>query len=137
MKTRLLKTSVMYLAAAIFCGIFAVVYESFSHGVYSPYMICAFVFPLVMGCIPFALIDHLYKKKAQRYILPESFSVYTYGFGVAALTVGSIIRGVLDIYGTTNSLSGIYWAAGLILVFIGASLYILKLTLAIAAKYNS
>ena len=37
---------------AAFCAIFAAIYEHFSHQVYSPYMICAFLFPVCLGIVP-------------------------------------------------------------------------------------
>ncbi len=43
------RTSLNYLWISLFCLLFGAVYELFSHGVYSMYMIYAFVFPL--GCI--------------------------------------------------------------------------------------
>lgn len=74
--------------------IFGIIYEIFSHQVYSNYMIYAFLIPLLLGIIHIIfnklLIDELYK------------------MGVITLTVGSIIKGVLDIYGTTNNLVFIY-----------------------------
>ena len=38
--------------------------------------------------------------------------------GIYTFAVGSIFRGILDIYGTTNALSAVYWWAGVVL-FIG------------------
>ena len=32
--------------------------------------------------------------------------------GILTLTVGCLLRGVLDIYGTTNWLCGVYWVVG-------------------------
>lgn len=47
-----------------------------------------------------------------------------YHSGIATLTVGSIIRGVLDIYGTTNQLTNYYWIVGIILIAISLIQYI-------------
>ncbi len=51
--------------------------------------------------------------------LPGSFELNAWGSGIAALTVGSIFRGVLDIYGTTNKLWIVYPIVGLVLLAAG------------------
>ena len=43
---------------------------------------------------------------------PHTLAGKLYHSGIAALTVGSIVRGVLDIYGTTNALADYYWIIG-------------------------
>ncbi|MBQ2330188.1 MAG: hypothetical protein II387_05480, partial [Oscillospiraceae bacterium] len=52
-----------------------------------------------------------------------------YDCGVATLTVGSIFKGVLVIYGTTNRLSIVYLLAGIPLIAIGLILYLAPSTL--------
>lgn len=86
--------------------IFAAIYEYFSHQVYSGYMILAFTIPLVGGALPFLVIALLGRK------FPGRAAVNLYNSGIAALTVGSIMRGGLEIYGTTNNLTDVYWLAG-------------------------
>ena len=127
------KTAVIYAAAAAFCAVFGLVYESFSHGVYSPYMVWAFAFPLVLGAAPFLIIWGLseYNRENGRCnLVPCTLAAYTYASGIAALTVGSIMRGVLDIYGTTNKLSNVYWPFGIILTALGIIFYVIQLLLA-------
>lgn len=53
-------------------------------------------------------------------------SVCAYHSGIATLTVGSIFKGVLEIYGTTNQLIVVYWIAGFGLLFIGILTYLLS-----------
>ena len=101
-----------YLNATVFCAIFGAVYELFSHEVWSCFMICAFAFPLLLGAIPFFLMQKRGKPFPGR--TPDLVHA-----GVAALTVGSILQGVLEIYGTSNPLTAVYWAAGGVLVFVG------------------
>ena len=85
-----------YLVAAIFTLIFGIIYEIFSHNVFSIFMVGAFVIPLAFGSVP-ALI--IYKKGT---FVPFA-TRHLYGSGIAVLTLGSITKGVIDIYGTTNS----------------------------------
>ena len=108
------KTAFVYLLIALFCVLFGAVYEHFSHEVYSGYMIYAFAFPLVGGTLPFLALDLFPWKK-----YPSTIARNLYHSGIATLTVGSILQGVLEIYGTTNSLCGIYWVVGGILVIMG------------------
>ena len=110
---RALKTAFIYLIISLFCALFGAVYEVFSHGVYSFYMIYAFAFPLVGGTLPFLAIS-LFRKH-----YPDAIARNIYHSGIATLTVGSIIQGVLDIYGTTNRLTGLYWIVGIIMLISG------------------
>ena len=102
------------LIAALFCALFGAVYEAFGHGVYSYGMLYAFAFPLVMGVMPLYLIVSL------RAPYPGKGSLNLWHAGIAALTVGSIVTGVLEIYGTTNPLTVVYWILGAALSALGA-----------------
>ncbi|KIR03128.1 hypothetical protein P261_01943 [Lachnospiraceae bacterium TWA4] len=107
------KTAISYLCAAILCLLFACIYEHFSYGVYSIFMIGAFLFPLILGGFVFFLLWFFDKPT------PSDGWTMVYHCGVATLTVGSIVKGVLEIYGTTNWLTGIYWIVGILFVGIG------------------
>lgn len=111
-------TAFTYLLIALFCLLFGVIYEHFSHEVYSNYMIYAFAFPLVGGTIPFLTLS-----LAKVHPTPGCFCSKLYHCGIATLTVGSIIEGVLDIYGTTNSLTTVYWLVGFLLIITAICLY--------------
>ncbi|MBQ2952155.1 MAG: hypothetical protein IJE07_01220 [Clostridia bacterium] len=101
-----LPTAFIGLAATLFCAVFGGVYEIFSHGVWSGFMVYAFLFPLVLEAIPFCWLA--LRGKA----LPHPWALNLHHAGTATLTVGSIFEGVLAIYGTTNSLTLVYWIAG-------------------------
>ena len=105
------KTALVYVRLSLFVALFGAVYELFSHEVYSFYMIYAFVFPLAGGVLPFLMMAVL---QIKRY--PDVWFRNLYHSGIATLTAGSIVRGVLEIYGTTNSLTRFYWWAGAILI---------------------
>ena len=83
--------------------IFGYIYELFSHNVYSIYMQYAFIIPLTLGLIPFLI----FKSK-----IKSSFSITLYNDAVVTLTIWSLLKGVLEIYGTTNYLLDIFlWEA--------------------------
>ena len=109
------------LIAALFCALFGAVYEAFGHGVYSYGMLYAFAFPLALGVFPLYLIDVLhapYPGKALRNL---------WHAGIATLTVGSIVSGVLELYGTTNPLTIVYWILGGAAVLTGIVGYAFRL----------
>ena len=63
-----------YLTASVFCALFGAVYELFSHGVYSYWMIYAFAFPLLLGAIPcLAALQEIMQEWGLRFLfhLPE------------------------------------------------------------------
>lgn len=108
---RAVKTAFSYLLVSLFCLVLGAVYEYFSHEVYSYYMIYAFAIPLAGGTLPFLAMA---LKQNGRY--PGAMSRNLYHAGIATLTVGSIISGALEIYGTTNALVMAYWVVGAILI---------------------
>lgn len=109
-----------YLLAAIVCAGFGAVYESFSHGVYSYYMLYAFMIPLLGGTLPFSCVLYFRNK------IPRPMARRFHHFGISALTVGCIICGVLEIYGTTNRLVIVYFTVGGMFLFLGNLMYLLQ-----------
>ncbi len=118
-KNKFVKRSVMYFCISMFCAVFGGIYEIFSHGVYSNYMMYAFLFPLIGGTL-YNLILYSLRLRLQR-----GLSLIFYNTGIAALTIGSIVRGILDIYGTDNILANVYRYAGVVFVFLGVVFYAL------------
>lgn len=118
------------LAAAVFLAIFGAVYEQFSHGVYSPFMMYAFAIPLVLGAAPYAVL--LWRGKC-----PERPFLNLWNGGIAVLSVGSVFRGVLEIYGTTNDLAVVYPVMGGILLGLGALYALLGLLSGKTAREDS
>lgn len=112
-RNRMRVIGMRYLMATLFCIVFAAVYEYFSHQVYSDYMIFAFAFPMIGGALPFLLVALRGRN------FPDDIAISLYNPGIASLTVGSIMHGVLDIYGTTNSLINVYWIVGTFLTVAG------------------
>ena len=106
------------LSYRIYC-IFAFMYEHFSHGVTSFYMVCAFLIPLLGGFLVNLII------KSAGFAIPGKWSANLYNSGIAALTVGNLVKGALDIYGTTNRLTVIYLIVGLVLILAGTIQYVI------------
>ena len=74
----------------MFLALFGAVYELFSHEVYSYFMIYAFAVPLMLGVMPYALL--LISRK-----VPGRAALIPWNSGIAALSVGCVFRGVLEI----------------------------------------
>ena len=109
-----------YLLATIVCASFGAVYESFSHGVYSYYMLYAFMIPLLGGTLPFSCVLYFRNK------IPRPMARRFHHFGISALTVGCIFCGVLEIYGTTNHLVIVYFTVGGMFLCLGNLMYLLQ-----------
>ncbi len=108
-----IKNSLIYnLIGTVFLVVFGAIYEYFSHGVYSYFMIYAFVVPLMMGVIPYQIM--FLKGYA-----PNRIFINLWNSAIATLSIGSVFAGVLAIYGTTNRLVYVYPVAGTLLIFAG------------------
>ncbi len=114
------RNSFIYLLISIFLAITGFVYEQFSHGIYSFSMMYAFMVPLVLGTLLNAVLERM-KAHAPAYITRQLWHT-----GVATLTLGLMVRGVFEIYGTANVLLNLYYIAGLILLLAGTCLYLLR-----------
>jgi hypothetical protein len=142
---RYLKTSFIYLIVSIVLMIAGAVYEHFSFGVYSYFMIYAFAIPLAGGALPF-LAKYMRNIRGTKsssgsaagitaYSGAAEATAYSgaatetaaaghheaiYHLALATLTAGSIVHGILAICGRPNSLTVIYLIAGLLLLAVTA-----------------
>ena len=112
------RTAFVYLLLTAFTAFFGGIYEVFSHGVWSGWMVYAFAFPLGLGAIPFGWLS------LKRKPLPRGCQLHH--AGVATLTIGSVMEGVLAIYGTTNHLTHLYWIVGAAMLLLGQLIRLLR-----------
>ncbi len=122
MRKELMQRRDRWLLATAGTVFFAAVYECFSHQVYSRAMILAFLYPLLGGFIPATLLM-LAKAKLQ----PGEWTRSLWDAGIASLTLGSLFRGVLEIYGTTSRLSAVLPVLGWTLLALGLISWVLEL----------
>lgn len=115
------KQSIVYLFISIFCILFCLIYEMFSHNVYSSYMRKAFLIPLIFG---FCLSIIIYIFKLKRFT--NRISINLYNASLATFTLYCFIRGVLEIYGTTNSLINLYLVIGTILIILSIFILLIR-----------
>jgi len=108
------------IIATAFIALFGAIYEAFSHGVYSYFMIYAFAIPLIMGVLLYAAL--LIKRKNPR----KSF-LNIWNTAIATLSIGCVFKGILDIYGTANDLILVYPVAGAVLAAAGMTMLVKQL----------
>ena len=94
------------------CAVFALIYELLSHGVMSWCMALLPLWPLLGGVFPFLLLARLRIPTAQ-------LTRCLWHAGLLTLTVGSLMTGVFEIYGSMSSLVRVYWIAGAALTAAG------------------
>lgn len=115
-KKILFKRSLRYLGVSAFLVVFNLIYGLFAHGVESLYMDYAFLVPLVLGTLVCLVLS----------FLPEAAETASrlWRMGIATLSVGFLLHGVFDIYGSASSLVPVFfWAAG-ILLLAGLAFYV-------------
>ncbi len=134
MYTSAIKTGMKYFAASIAIAAAAAVYGLFSHGVYSYFMTYAFMTPLLGGALPhlIAAMKGTDSSMANSADEREQSAASEEQAGpakiidakdiqlalIATLTIGSLLKGVLDIYGTTNRLLIAYPVLALLVLVI-------------------
>lgn len=111
----------IYIGVTIFAGIFSFVYELLSHQVYSNAMIYWFAIPLVLGVVPNALALAI-----PRLNVGSAWQKTMQAFAVATLSVGSVLQGIVEIYGTTNSLINYFFIVGGAFLLTGIIIWIVN-----------
>ena len=113
----------------VFVFVFAKIYGIFSHGVSSAFMSYAFLLPLSLIFLPKLLNlctgNRLWngsldtEEEEGKKLFLSSLASFLWKSGVAVLTVGSLYKGVLDIYGTSGSFEWVYLVVGIVTLAAG------------------
>ncbi len=111
-----------YLILSAFFLIFGLIYEAHSHGAYSNYMVFSFTIPLIFGSILYFII---YKSNIYKHLSELGMNIYN--TSILSLTLGSVMKGFLEIYGTTNKLIIIYPILSLGLIIISLIIIIISI----------
>ena len=105
-----LRKGMRYLTASLIIAAAAAVYGLFSHGVYSYCITYAFMIPLLFGAMPH-LTAAMKNASGKSGSGVKQFSPSKQAAAddiqlalIATLTTGSLLKGALDIYGTTSRL---------------------------------
>lgn len=120
---KLRKTALVYGLLSAFCGVFSIVYLQFSHGESSPFLIWLFAPSLLLGAAPALLFS---RAKAEK--MPHVRVRRLWNSAVAALSVGMLVRAVINISGRYTEYDTIYWILAGLLFLLAAALYVQRLT---------
>lgn len=122
------KGIISYIIATVCTAIIGYIYTLFGHGVSSTAMTFMFIYP-VIGCLIYIVINRLHYRVHRTYLTSfDRLSLLSHHLGILTLTVGSFLKGILDIAGTGSIYVGAFYLLGGILIFgsIGATLYKVK-----------
>ena len=108
------KTARRYFALFLFTVVFAAVYESQSHHVISPWMVCLPLFPLALGVLPF---------HAMRRRVPDGWARQLWHCGVATVMMGSCLTGIFEIAGTYMPYTLPFLLVGALFLILSVALY--------------
>lgn len=105
---RLVVTAAVYGLITLLCILFHRIYILFSYGEDSAFLRWMFLCPLAGGLLPSLLAGLTGKSGA---VLRPAFNLWN--SGVAVLTFGCLVRGIIEISGRFTSYDACYWwAAG-------------------------
>lgn len=112
------KRMITFIPITVFIALFSFIYELNGHGIYSNYMIYAFV-PTFLGGVVFWLLVMLLEKTNGLHkidiLTANTWFVNLWSAAIATITMGMLFKGALDIYGTTSNLTKVYWIVTVIL----------------------
>ncbi|HEP1794071.1 TPA: hypothetical protein VB881_000676 [Streptococcus suis] len=101
---RTARTFITYLATTAFLFIFSRIYESLSYGEVSVFMHYMFCVTLIGGGLLLGLLT--FKPNLSRL----TFNLWN--SGVATITAGSLLRGIINLSGRSTTLDQPYWFVG-------------------------
>ncbi|NQM55766.1 hypothetical protein HO404_08090 [Streptococcus suis] len=102
--TRFSRTFISYLAMTAFLFIFSRIYENLSYGEVSVFMHYMFCATLVGGILLLGLLQ-----------VKPNLSRITYNLwnsGIATITAGCLLRGIINLSGRSTTLDQPYWYVG-------------------------
>ena len=106
-RRRMRRALITGVSLALFCVVFTLIYEQFSHGATSTHMRCMFLMPLA-GCALPALAGLV--TPLHRFVCRPAFNLWNSGMAVWA--AGCLFRGIVNISGRFTDLDRIYWILG-------------------------
>lgn len=101
------KTTLVYLLTAAFCIVFCMIYEQFSYGEHADCMRLMFLLPLLGGAVPFGILAY---SRGWRGLSRVGYNLWN--SGIAVLSSGCLIKGIIEISGRTSDYDMFYWIGG-------------------------
>ena len=113
------KTAILFAVLSAFVMIFSSIYNFFGHGVLSPWMTYAFLFPAILGLLP-AVILYFFPGALQ----PGRISFNAWNSGIACVTISSLLRGIFEIAGNSSIYQILLFYLGMIFLLISIPIYL-------------
>lgn len=113
------RTLIAYIGITVFCLVFYLVYNRFSHGVHSDYMTFLFLWPLILG-VGQKLVRMLLRGLPD----PSDNAADFWNAGLAACVVSSALTGIFEIAGTSSVYPAWMMRAGFVMLAVGAVFYV-------------
>lgn len=111
------KTASVYAAVTLFVFVFGKVYTHFGHGVVSPYMSLAFLFPLLGTVLYLLFVDCPIP-------YPTLSTSRAFAYFVTTETLNFIVLGILDIAGAFSNVEGLMGTVAVGFAFAAVALYL-------------
>lgn len=104
------KTVIICLLLSIFAAVVNKVYSYFGHGVSSNAMTWMFLYPLLYGGL-FYLMAGVFLPEVNRL---QGYRLFynTYNAGIATVTIGSFLKGIMEIAGTDSKYLKLFYMLG-------------------------
>lgn len=122
---RIKRSIIAYFFITIFLIVFDRIYAIFSHGVSSLSMNLMFLYPLIGGMGVYILFKYLCNEKEIKF----RFIFNVYNTGIAILTIGSLLKGIMDIAGTSSQYIVYYRIIGIIFIIVSIIVFFREYTL--------
>jgi hypothetical protein len=104
------KTVVVYLILTVVAVVVNYVYGLFGHGVHSAAMTWMFLYPLMGGALIYFLLERFFPDVKTLKAFRLGYN--SYNSGIATLTLGSFLKGILEIAGTDSGYLIVFTAVG-------------------------
>lgn len=104
----------IWLCVSLGCIVITNVYALFGHGIRSDAMDYMFLYPLLGGAAVMLLLDVVFRR-----LCYPRLALNLHSAGIATLTVGGMVQGILDIAGTASAYTIVFTVAGWMLVGVG------------------
>lgn len=115
------KTIGIYLLLALVAMAVNLIYGFFGHGVHSAAMTWMFLYPFLGGALGYFLIDR-FSPLITRFVIYR-IGYNSYNSGIGALTVGSFLKGILEIAGTNSNYLVFFTILGWLSIAIGLAVF--------------
>jgi hypothetical protein len=123
-KMNLKRSVIVYMILSFTAIIINYVYGLFGHGVTSASMTWMFLYPLLGGTLGCLLIELIVPSASKAEGFRLAFNLYN--SGIAALTVGSFLKGILEIAGADSPYTVAFFIAGWAFTAAGFLLFLIK-----------